>query len=146
MTVRWSMTTLHDQFRHSCVLRLHSDDRYRQFDSKRHLTGGSMEETPHWQLVFEDSASATNAKGSEIEDIILSTGVCGLVTKDTTSTVIVVNFWSLEPPLWLSIPAVRSPNLQHQRLQFWAIDFGDLLENFNCYTTSENILLKMFYL
>ena len=93
------MTTLHDQFRHSCVLRLHSDDRYRQFDSKRHLTGGSMEETPHWQLVFEDSASATNAKGSEIEDIILSTGVCGLVTKDTTSTVIVVNFWSLEPPL-----------------------------------------------
>ena len=58
-----------------------------------------MEETPHWQLVFEDSASATNAKGSETEDVILSTGVCGLVTRDITSTVIVDNFWSLEPPL-----------------------------------------------
>ena len=84
--------------RHSCVLRLHSDDRYRQFDSRRHLTCGSMEETAHWQLVFEDSASATKAKGPETEDVILSTGVCGLVTRDITSTVIVDNFWSLEPP------------------------------------------------
>ena len=70
-------------------------------------------ETPHWQLVFEDSTLVTNAKGSKIEDVILSTGVDGLVIRDTTPIVTVGHFWSLGPPLWLPILAVWSPNLRH---------------------------------